>query len=314
MNETFNNKWKSHKNLEEGVYNLLEVYLKNKIKQWKMPNPSSTGPEFYLPANFNWKKEWREFVENYRLCFHGDKDPISWSSFYNYYTKHFDTLKKLNHKTDYCNFCCKIHVQLLNKNLSNEEIENKKMLLNEHLENARQAREAYNEFRRLAALQNQSIVLSFDFSENILLQNLQETPSIFDFKSRRKIEMFGVNNEGSNIQMNYLIDECFKIPKGPNCVISLLDHYIQNYVPIGVNLVLYADNSPAQNKNCTMISYLSYLVKVLKRHPQIDLYFLIAGHTKFGPDGHFGNIKTEIKRSICYSIKDLIGSEGLVQR
>ena len=62
-----------------------------------------------------------------------------------------------------------------------------------------------------------------------------------------------------------------------------------------------------------MIAYLTFLVKILKRYSQIDLYFLNADHTKFGSDGHFGNIKSRIKNINCYNIKNLIGIEGLVQ-
>jgi len=37
-----------------------------------------------------------------------------------------------------------------------------------------------------------------------------------------------------------------------------------------------------------LIGYLSYLVKVKKMFACIELYFLIVGHTKFGPDSQFG--------------------------
>jgi len=36
-------------------------------------------------------------------------------------------------------------------------------------------------------------------------------------------------------------------------------------------------------------------VKVLKLPAEIELYFLISGHTKFGPDQHFGRTKQTIK-------------------
>jgi len=62
-----------------------------------------------------------------------------------------------------------------------------------------------------------------------------------------------------------------------------------------------------------MIAYLCYLVKIQKRHPQIDLYFLIAGHTKFGADGNFGTIKLNIKEHNVYSIRDLKGPDGMAQ-
>ena len=50
-----------------------------------------------------------------------------------------------------------------------------------------------------------------------------------------------------------------------------------------------------------------------KRYPQIEFYFLISGHTKFGPDGSFGTIKSNIKKSNLYSIRGLKGPTGLIQ-
>jgi len=40
---------------------------------------------------------------------------------------------------------------------------------------------------------------------------------------------------------------------------------------------------------------------------------LTSGHTKFGPDGNFGTIKSNIKRTNLYSIQGLRGSNGLIQ-
>ena len=57
-----------------------------------------------------------------------------------------------------------------------------------------------------------------------------------------------------------------------------------------------------------MIAYCAYLVKTLKRHPRIEIYFLIAGHTKFSPDAHFGTFKKKISKSEIHSIKDLMNT------
>ena len=68
------------------------------------------------------------------------------------------------------------------------------------------------------------------------------------------------------------MDECFKIQKGgPNSVISMLDYYFKNYVTINSNLIIYADNCPGQNKNQTVIGYLSYLVKISKYLKSIQI-------------------------------------------
>ena len=162
--------------------------------------------------------------------------------------------------------------------------------------------------------QPNTYICSFDYSENILVPHLIETPGIFFFKTRRKIDLFGITNESTDRQLNFLIDEPFKISKGPNSVISMLDYYIKRNIPEGVKLIFYADNCAAQNKNSTMIAYLCYLAKIIKRHPQIELYFMISGHTKFTPDRHFGTIKSKIRTENCFSIQNLIGEQGLIKK
>jgi len=104
------------------------------------------------------------------------------------------------------------------------------------------------------------------------------------------------------------------VGKGPNTVISMLDYYLRTHVPAGVSLILYCDNCPGQNKNRDLTAYLTYLVKIEKLFPEIQLYFMIAGHTKFSPDGNFGNIKTCLMKGNHFSILDLTGPNGVVQR
>lgn len=160
-------------------------------------------------------------------------------------------------------------------------------------------------------------VLSFDYAENISLPNKVQEPGIFYFKARRKVELFGVSNEKTNIQHNFLIDECFKISKGPDAVISMLYHYLMHHVlPANdkPHLRLFADNCPGQNKNQTMIGFLCWLVKVMNLFSEIELYFLISGHTKFGPDQHFGRIKNALKSTDCNSILALCGEDGVIQK
>jgi len=54
--------------------------------------------------------------------------------------------------------------------------------------------------------------------------------------------------------------------------------------------LLNADNCVGQNKNNTMLQYLMWRVTVgLSSH--IELAFMVAGHTKFGPDYGFGVFK-----------------------
>ena len=81
-------------------------------------------------------------------------------------------------------------------------------------------------------------MLSFDFSEDIQLPILNDTPGCFYFQQRRKVQCFGVLDEGANMQTNYLLDEGCCLKKETNAVISMLDDYIMHRVPKDSRLIL----------------------------------------------------------------------------
>jgi len=90
----------------------------------------------------------------------------------------------------------------------------------------------------------------------------------------------------------------------------MLDHYLDQNVSRGSNLFFYCDNAPGQNKNCDLIAYFTFLVKIAKGYQTIEVYFMIAGHTKFSPDGNFGYIS----KANCYSTLNLVGQNGCIQK
>ncbi len=124
------------------------------------------------------------------------------------------------------------------------------------------------------------------------------------FKTPRRVQLFGICNEGIPRQYNYLIDEEHFLGKNADTVISLLDHFFTNY-GLGEKWVhLSADNCVGQNKNNALLQYLMYRV-LTGLHEKIELSFLIAGHTKFSPDGYFGLIKRHYRRSLVYTYEQL---------
>jgi hypothetical protein len=242
--EEFSFKCKNNNFVEDEIYDSLEQYLTNKLRVWTLPNPNYDGPSYFLPSNFNWKTTF-EFCKHFKDVTKLEREPMCWASFYKFYTNKFDACKNLTKKTDYCDTCCKFHVSLLAKltEVEKQEIQQK---LKDHLDLAANARLRYVDHSKLQ--QPDTYVCSFDYSENILVPHLIETPGIFFFKTRRKIDLFGITNESTDRQLNFLTDEPFKISKGPNSVISMLDYYIKRNIPEGFKLILYADNCAAQNK------------------------------------------------------------------
>ena len=74
--------------------------------------------------------------------------------------------------------------------------------------------------------------------------------------------------------------------KDANATISLLRHYLENHGIKEVNRL----HCIGQNKNNAFIQYLMWRF-ASGRHKSVQLSFMLAGHTKFAPDCHFGVIK-----------------------
>jgi hypothetical protein len=84
--------------------------------------------------------------------------------------------------------------------------------------------------------------------------------------------------------------------KGPNATLSYVHHYLSSMEVRPKKLVIYADNCVAQNKNHYTIWFLHYLCYTLKWFEEAEMNFLVAGHTKFSPDRHFGYVKKELNK------------------
>lgn len=145
---------------------------------------------------------------------------------------------------------------------------------------------------------------SWDFAQQIQYPFEEQQVGPIFFKTPRKAQLFGVCCEGSQEQVNYLIDESDFTEKNSNTVISLLDHFFDHYSLGETTAYLTADNCVGQNKNNAVIQYLMYRV-LSDLHTEIELSFLVVGHTKFSPDSHFGSLKRKYRLSHVYTYEQL---------
>ncbi|XP_068704170.1 uncharacterized protein [Montipora foliosa] len=149
---------------------------------------------------------------------------------------------------------------------------------------------------------------SFDFVQQIHILSNPMQPGLISFKTPRKCGIFGVMCEAVPRQVNYLIDEASDVGKGANTTISYVHHFFQNHGLGETHVHLHADNCSEQNKSNYLIWYLAWRT-ILQLHVSINYSFLIAGHTKFGPDRCFGMIKKAYKVnfvSSLYEFADMI--------
>ena len=64
-NQNFEQRCTSQFKVNPKVFDCLKVFLKSKIEEWSLPNPS-IGPEFFLPSNFSWRENWTNFCKAYK--------------------------------------------------------------------------------------------------------------------------------------------------------------------------------------------------------------------------------------------------------
>ena len=142
---------------------------------------------------------------------------------------------------------------------------------------------------------------SFDFAQQVHIPSNPMQPGPIYFKTPRKCAIFGVMCEAIPRQVNYLIDEASDVGKGANTTISYVHHYFEHHGLGETSVHLHADNCSGQNKNNYFIWYLAWRT-ILQLHHSVKYSFLIAGHTKFGPDRCFGIIKRSFKVNYISSI------------
>ena len=84
----------------------------------------------------------------------------------------------------------------------------------------------------------------------------------------------------------------------------MLDYFFNHHGLGETTVTLHADNCCGQNKNNTMMQYLMWRV-MIGLHHSITISFLVVGHTKFSPDGCFGLLKREFRRTEVSTLADL---------
>ena len=232
-------------------------------------------------------------------------------------------------RTDLCMTCenFKKEINKLATNLDERRDDEKSKVYSlalEHIEDAKKERTYYRACSKLAeehylklGLRNipkkpikpnsRSIMqhYSWDFAQQLHYPYEDQQVGPIYFKTPRKAQLFGVCCEGIPRQTNYLIDEADFPEKDANTVISLLDHFFAHHGLGEKYACLTADNCVGQNKNNAVLHYLIYRV-LAGLHDNIELSFMIVGHTKFAPDGYFGLIRKSYRQSNIYTYKDLV--------
>ena len=165
-------------------------------------------------------------------------------------------------------------------------------------------REANDEEERASLQRRFTLTLSVDYQMSKLVPHWGFSPqpgSTYYFQ-KLSHDILGIVNHSDKTSCIYIFDECTG-PKNTDHTVSYMTNYLcdSGIVPTWVRrLHLFLDNACSTNKNCYMLGWASELVQQ-GRFDFIRISFLIAGHTKFGPDLLFFQVSQTFSRSDVFN-------------
>lgn len=134
------------------------------------------------------------------------------------------------------------------------------------------------------------LVLQMDYHKNLPTPKISSQDSYYLRKLRTNL--FGIYSGNEDIMNCFFYDDSIG-GSGPNEVISLLNYVLESLIEkhgTFHHLILWADNSPGQFKQCFLFFYLDSLVKN-GTFLRVDLKFLLEGHSFSICDRRFGCIQ-----------------------
>jgi hypothetical protein len=148
-----------------------------------------------------------------------------------------------------------------------------------------------------------------DWAQATTYPHLDQQIGPLYFLSPPRVEHYGFANTALKHQLNFLIKEGEmpadgKAGKGANTSISLLYAGLLEENRGEKHIVISMDNCGGQNKNNLTLWFCAWLV-MTGRYESVRLHFMIAGHTKFMPDGFFGVYKQNYRRSRIMNFEQL---------
>ncbi|XP_052805759.1 uncharacterized protein LOC128235083 [Mya arenaria] len=154
---------------------------------------------------------------------------------------------------------------------------------------------------------------SWDFAQQVHIPHHSQQVGPLYFKTARRCEVFGVCCEGSEKQVFYLGDEGVAPGKGANTVVSYLHHYLENYGLGEEHAQFHFDNCQGQNKNNAVLGYAVWRT-LTGGHKTIQYSLMLAGHTKFSCDWHFGVWKNRWRHMDAETVEEVASTVAMSSR
>lgn len=221
------------------------------------------------------------------------KDKVSCECKYFVYRKYFNENFGYGFgkpKSDVCNECCEIKAKL-DCETCEDKIETLKRDLLVHKCRAKAFHEKLRVAKEIAKTDETVETLTFDFMQHVPVPKLPVN-EIF-YLRQMWVYTFGIHQHSTEKPYFFMWSEA-DAKHGVNEVISCLLHFIENHVPrTRTVLNLFSDACTGQNRNSTMIHFLTALVNS-GRFKRITHDFPVRGHSFLPCDSdfsHLGKIK-----------------------
>lgn len=215
---------------------------------------------------------------------------------YKFYIRYFKenfSLRFGRPQVDTCITCEELMVKIKNSKLGDHAKRAAEAELTVHKRRSKKFHNKISEIQELCKSRDDVAALTFDFMQNLPLPNIP-IQEIF-YLRQLWVNCFGIKNLKTGKSVFYVYHEGIA-NKGSNEICSILLHYFDNFLDGNIKeLFLFSDNCPGQNKNHTVIRFLTALTDT-ERFNNIKHYFPIRGHSFLPNDRDFGVVKRKIKK------------------
>ncbi|KAE8895006.1 hypothetical protein PF005_g5427 [Phytophthora fragariae] len=145
-----------------------------------------------------------------------------------------------------------------------------------------------------------------DYSQNLTIPSVANTPSQRYFCSLFSVSCFDIYYESDGVHTNYIYDKNAS-SKGSYQINSMLANFIEpKLVPSGrTKLTGYADNCSGPNKNNYVIKFLLTFVD-MGVFENVDFKFFVKGHTKNSCDRDFRHNRKYMDTAECWTMAHVI--------
>lgn len=251
-----------------------------------------------------------ELVQNFEI----PESPISYNLFIRYWDEDFSLLRIGKSGSDFCDQCTLLKNELKKYSLTDIRRNALKEKYDRHINEAQKEFLNYKSVMEEAKKSDHTILrhFVFDFTEKVLLPKILNQPGQLHFITGLKVDINGVYSSNTGRADLYgLIEGHWPSNKTANTVLSMLHHTIErrtscdNVNSHGKKLVLHADNCTGQNKNKYVLFYIIWRA-LMGFEDEVQLCFLIVGHTKNVCDGFFGHVKRNCLKNDIYTPKAMM--------